>query len=96
MKKFLTAIALTIAIPAVAHAQSAPAPTPKANCCEKMKDRSCCKDKAKMDCCKDMDHSKMDHSQHDMKSGANPYAGHDMSQPSALPPAADPHAGHQN
>lgn len=97
MNKLLTAIALTIALPALAQAQAAPAPAPapKAGCCEQMKDKDCCKDKAGMDCCKGMDHSKMDHSQHDMKGGANPHAGHDMSQPGAKAPAADPHANHQ-
>jgi len=73
MNRFLTAIALTIALPAVAHAQAAPAPAPKSECCEKMKD--CCKDKSKMDCCKGMDHSKMDHGKHDMKAGADAHAG---------------------
>lgn len=37
MTKILTAIALAIALPAVAHAQAAPTPAPKADCCEKMK-----------------------------------------------------------
>ena len=37
MKNILTAIALSIAIPAVAHAQGAPAPAPNMACCEKMK-----------------------------------------------------------
>ena len=77
MKKMLTAIALTIALPAVAHAQVAPAA--KMACCEKMKD--------KCDCCKDM--AKMDHGKQDMKAGADPHAGHDMSKPSA-PAPADP------
>ena len=81
MKKMLTAIALTIAIPAVAHAQAAPAPAMKMACCEKMKaDGKDC-------CCKDM--AKMDHEKHDMKAGADPHAGHDMSKPSA-PAPADP------
>lgn len=44
MKKILTAIALSIALPAVAYAQAAPAP--KADCGDKMK--------AGKDCCKDM------------------------------------------
>lgn len=44
MKKILTAIALTIAVPAVAFAQAAPAPAAKADCCEKMKDKAGCKD----------------------------------------------------
>ena len=72
MKKILTAIALSITIPAVAHAQVAPAPAPKMACCEKMKAEG------KECCCKDM--AKMDHSKHDMKAGADPHAGHDMSQ----------------
>ena len=82
MNKILTAIALTIALPAVAHAQAAPAP--KADCCAKM-EKPCCKD-MKSDCCKDMDHSKMGH---DMKAGTDPHAGHDMSK-SAAP------GGHQH
>lgn len=71
MKKLLTAIVLSIAIPAVAHAQAAPAPAPKMACCEKMKAEG------KECCCKDM--AKMDHGKHDMKTGADPHAGHDMS-----------------
>jgi len=84
MKKLLAAVALSIALPALAHAQTVPAPAPKASCCEKMKDKGCCKD-GKMDCCKDM--TKM----HDMKAGADPHAGHDMSQ--TAPPAS--HSNHQ-
>ncbi len=68
MKKILTAIALSIALPAVAHAQAAPAA--KIDCCEKMKE--------KCDCCKDM--AKKDHGKHDKKAGADPHAGHDMPQ----------------
>ncbi len=68
MRSFWAAIALSIALPSVAHAQAAPAA--KMACCEKMKD--------KCDCCKDM--AKMDHGKHDMKAGADPHAGHDMSQ----------------
>lgn len=83
MKKMLTAIALTIALPAMAHAQAAPAPASKMACCEKMKadGKECC--------CKDM--AKMDHSKHDMKAGADAHAGHDMSQ--KAPPAS--HSNHQ-
>ncbi len=55
MKKLLTAIAMSIALPAMAHAQAAPAA--KADCCDKMK--------AGMDCCKDM--AKMDHGMQGMK-----------------------------
>ena len=83
MNKILTAVALSIALPAVANAQSTPAPSTKAGCCEKM-DKPCCKD-MKSDCCKGMDHSKMDHSKmgHDMKPGTDPHAGHDMSKAAA-------------
>lgn len=52
MTKILTAIALAIAIPAVAHAQAAPAPEAKQDCCEKMKaegKKCCCKDMADKD-----------------------------------------------
>ena len=83
MKNMLTAIALTIALPAVAHAQTAPAPAAKMACCEKMKD--------KHDCSKDM--AKMDHDMQGMKAGADPHAGHDMSKPSA-PAPADAHKNH--
>ncbi len=62
MKTLFGAVALLIAAPA--FAQTAPAPAPKADCCEKMKAEG------KECCCKDMDHSKMDHSKHDMKAGA--------------------------
>ena len=81
MKKILTAIALAIALPDVAHAQAAPAPAPKADCCEKMK-------AAGMDCTSmmgmmggmDMSGSKM---------------GHDMQRPAA--PEKQPQPGqHQN
>ncbi len=78
MKKFWTAVALSIALPAVAHAQVAPAA--KMDCCEKMKD--------KCDCCKDM--AKMGHDMQGMKAGANPHAGHDMSKPGAQAPADAP------
>ena len=80
MKKILTAIALTIALPAVAHAQATPA---KADCCEKMKDMNCCKDMAGMN-----------HAGHDMK-GMDPRAMQNMAQPGAKAPQADPHQNHQ-
>jgi hypothetical protein len=78
MKKLLTAIVLSIAIPAVGHAQAAPTPAPKMACCERMKAES------KECCCKDM--AKMDHSKHDMKAGVDPHAGHEMS-PKPQPPS---------
>lgn len=83
MNKILTAIALSIALPAVANAQAAPAPAAKADCCAKMKAEG------KECCCKDM--AKMDHSKHDMKAGADAHAGHDMSQ--TAPTAS--HSNHQ-
>jgi hypothetical protein len=57
MKMILTAVALSIALPAVAHAQAVPAP--KEDCCEKMKAEG------KECCCKDM--AGKDHAKHDMK-----------------------------
>ena len=57
MKKILTAVALSIAIPAVAHAE--PAPAAKEDCCEKMKAEG------KECCCKGM--AGKDHAKHDMK-----------------------------
>jgi hypothetical protein len=49
MNKLLTAIALSIALPAVAQAAE-PAPPAKQDCCEKMKAEG------KECCCKDMAH----------------------------------------
>jgi len=67
MKTLLTAFALTIALPAVAHAaEPAPSPEAKQDCCEKMKAEG------KECCCKDM--ANKDHAQHDAKSGE--HAGH--------------------
>ena len=83
MNKLMIAIALTIALPAAALAQTAPAPSHTMECCEKMKTAG--KD------CKDM--AKMDHGKHDMKAGADAHAGHDMSQMSAKAPAPAPAAG---
>ena len=83
MNKFFAAIALTIALPAMAHAQATTA-APKAGCCEKMKDMAGCKDMAKMD-----------HSKHEMKAGANPHAGHAMAKPTAESPKADAHQNHK-
>jgi hypothetical protein len=45
MQNILMAIGLSIALPAAAYAQSAPAPAHKMKCCD---------EKAKADCCKDM------------------------------------------
>ena len=84
MNKMMIAIAMSIAVPAVAHAQAAPPAPKKMECCEKMKE--------KCDCCKDM--AKMDHSKHDMKAGADPHAGHDMSPSQASAPSAGAHQNH--
>ena len=49
MNKILTAIALSIALPAAAFAQAAPTPAAEKDCCEKMKAEGkecCCKDMA--------------------------------------------------
>ena len=83
MNKFFAAIALTVALPAMAHAQAVTA-APKADCCAKMKDMAGCKDMAKMD-----------HGKAGMKPGVDPHAGHDMSKPMAMAPQADVHANHQ-
>lgn len=80
MNKMTWVIALSIAVPAVASAQTAPAPAPKMACCEKMKE--------KCDCCEDM--AKMDQSKHDMKGGMDANAGQGVSQPA--PPAS--HSNH--
>ncbi|MFL6779924.1 MAG: hypothetical protein ACJ8E8_12915 [Sphingomicrobium sp.] len=61
MNKLLTAIALSIALPAVAHAQATPVPAPEKDCCEKMKAEG------KKCCCDDMDHK--DHGEHDGHQG---------------------------
>lgn len=71
MNKLLTAIALTIALPAVAHAQATPAP--KADCCEKMKAEG------KECCCKDMagkDHGADAHAGHDMSGSTDSHQSH--------------------
>ena len=67
MKTMFAALALAIAIPGIAHAQTAPPPAPEKImecCCEKMG--------VKMDCCDK--HGKAG-------AGQDEHAGHDMSQP---------------
>ena len=83
MNKVFAAIALTVALPAMAHAQAVTA-APKADCCAKMKDMAGCKDMAKMD-----------HKNHDMKAGADAHAGHDISKSAATAPQADVHLNHK-
>lgn len=90
MLKLLTAIALTIALPAVAQAGVAPAPASKADRHEKMT-------AAGMDCTKDM--AMMDHGKPGMpgmQASAAMSAGHDMAQSGAKAPVADAHHNHQN
>ena len=70
MNKILTALALSIALPAVAHAQAAPAP--KEDCCEKMKAEG------KECCCKDM--AGKEHAGHDMKQHDGKPSAHDAHQ----------------
>ena len=77
MKKILGAIALAIAIPSIAQAQAAPAPTMA--CCEKMKE--------KCTCCKDM--AGKGHEGHDMSGGKDPHAGHDMTPKAPLPQSSN-------
>jgi hypothetical protein len=68
MKILFGAIALIIAVPAAA--QTAPAPAPKADCCDKMKAEG------KECCCKDMDHS-----EHDPKTGSQSGSADPSAQP---------------
>lgn len=81
MKKLMAAVALSIAIPGVAHAQAAPTEPPKMECCEKMKD--------KCECCEDMAGDTADGTA--APSSDDPHAGHDMT-PDAAP--SDGHAHH--
>ena len=60
MKTMLTAVALSIALPSIAHAAT-PTPPAKEDCCAKMKAEG------KKCCCDDMDKDHSDHADHDMK-----------------------------
>ncbi len=64
MKSLLFATLMSVAFSAAAHAQTAPAPAPKMECCEKMKAEG------KDCCCKDM--AKKDHSGHGAKAPSAP------------------------
>ncbi len=92
MRKILTAVALSIALPSLAHAQTAPAqaPAPKASCCEKMDSGK----HGKMNCRKHK--AGMEHGQHDGKAGVDPHAGHDMGPSGTKAPAADAPQAHQH
>ena len=76
MNKILAAITLSIAIPTIAQAQTAPAP--KMDCCEKMKEKCAC--------CKDM--AGKGHEGHDM-SAKDPHAGHDMAPKAPSPQSSN-------
>jgi hypothetical protein len=88
MNNLLTAVALAIALPAVAHAQSTPAPAAEKDCCEEMKEHSETSHAGRHDvsdagekcCCKDM--------------AGKDHAGHDMEQHDHAP-QTDGHEGHQ-
>lgn len=96
MKKYLTALALSIAIPAVAVA----APATKADCCKDMKakGKDCCKDMAAGDMkgmagmsdMKGMSGTKMDCCK-DMASADGAHQGHTMGQPAAPQAQPDQH-----
>lgn len=75
MNKILTAVALSIALPAAAFAQAAPAPAGKMNCCDQKPMAECHKGMASMS-------SQMGH---DMNMGQMKM-GHDMKQPTASQP----------
>lgn len=69
MNKLMTAIALSIALPATAYAADpAAAPEAKQDCCAKMKAEG------KECCCKDM--AKKDHSEHGDHAKGDAHAGH--------------------
>jgi hypothetical protein len=81
MHRLLTAIAVAIALPGVAYAQTAPAEAPKMECCQKMKDKCAC--------CEKMAGKKPAGQQ--APSADDPHAGHDMTPKPA--PAGD-HSHH--
>lgn len=77
MNKLMTAVALAIALPGVAHAQAAPAEKPKMECCEKMKDKCCCEKMAGKNADGSPAPSPDDaHAGHDMQPAAAPAGGH--------------------
>lgn len=80
MNRLLTAIAVAIALPGVAHAQTAPE-APKMECCAKMKD--------KCGCCEKMGAKPSDAQQ--APSSDDPHAGHDMNP---APAPAGEHSHH--
>ena len=72
MKKIVTAVALAIALPSVAHAQETAEPATSMPCCEKMKAEG------KECCCKDM--AGKEHAGHDMKQHDGQPSAHDAHQ----------------
>ena len=76
MNKLITAVALAVALPSIAHAQAAPVEKPGMECCEKMKDRCACCDKMAGKPVGGTDAPSSDpHAGHDMKPAA-PAEGH--------------------
>ena len=93
MKNLLIAIGLSVALPALAHAQSNSAPASKRDCHEAMNDMAG----------KDMDHSKMDHSKMSHSGMDHSKMDHSAMDHSKMDhaamgkgakPGADAHAGH--
>lgn len=70
MKKIVTAVALAIALPSVAHAQETAEPAASMPCCEKMKAEG------KECCCKDMDPDHADHGSAESGAGSAQPAPH--------------------
>lgn len=71
MDKLVAAVALAVALPGIAHAQSAPLEKPKMACCEKMKEKCACCDKMAVKPASGADTSSSDpHAGHDMKPAA--------------------------
>jgi len=83
MNKILTAIALSIALPGIVHAQSTPEAAPKTECCNKMQEKCCCCEKMR---------GKPAAGQHSPASD-DPHAGHDM-KPASSPEPAGGHSHH--
>lgn len=77
MNKLMTAVALAIALPGVAHAQAAPAEKPKMECCEKVKEKcACCEKMAGKHASGTSGPSSDSHAGHDKKPDAAPAGGH--------------------
>jgi hypothetical protein len=80
MKTLVTAIALSIALPAVAHAHEASETAKPMACCDKMKaegkDCDCCKDMKKMDHSADGDAGAAGHADHSGSADTSQHQNH--------------------